>query len=179
MKIRLKLFFTIVVLVLITGMATTMVNKIFLEDIVETEVCNHLMTAAESRASNVETYLNGEKEAIKQLSESIVIERFLLTGKDDLDYSGKYDDVMRRLKHTAAAKEYAYGVFVLDTNGTIIASSEEIDIGKDKSDDPYFTHGKEGVFIKDVYTSRNRKVDSIAFSAPVFDSEGAVLLGVV
>ena len=35
MKIRLKIFLTIFALVLITGMATTMVNKIFLEDMVE------------------------------------------------------------------------------------------------------------------------------------------------
>jgi methyl-accepting chemotaxis protein len=179
MNIRLKIFLTIFALALITGMAATMVNKIFLEDMVEKNVCDHLLTAAESREKHIETYLNGEKEAIKQLSESIVIERFLLTGKDDPDYSGKYDDVMRRLKHTVAANEYVYGVFVLDKNGTIIASSEEIDIGKDKSDDPYFIGGKEGVFIKDAYTSRNRKVDSITFSAPVFDKEGAVFLGVV
>ena len=179
MKVRLKIFLTIVILVLITGMATTVVNKIFLEDMVENDVSNHLMTAAESRASHVETYLNGEEEAIKQLSESIVIEQLLLMDRDDPDYSKMYDRVTRRLKSTAAVNEYTYGVFVLDKNGTIIASSEEIDIGKDKSDDPYFTYGKEGAFIKDAYTSQNRKIDSIAFSAPVFDEEDVVFLGVV
>ena len=179
MKIRLKIFLTIFALVLIIGVATTVVNKIFLEDTVENDVCNHLLTAAESRANHIETYLDGGKEAINQLSESIVIERLLLTGKDDPDYSGKYDDVIRRLKHTAAVKEHIYGVFVLDKNGTVVASSEEIDIGKDKSNDPYFVGGKEGVFIKDAYISRNREIDSIAFSAPVNDGEGAVFLGVV
>jgi len=179
MKIRMKIFLTIFALVLITGMATTVANKIFLEDTVENDVCNHLLTAAESRANHIETFLNGGTEAINQLSESIVIERLLLTGKDYPDYSGKYDDVIRRLKHTAAVKEHIYGVFVLDKNGTVVASSEEIDIGKDKSNDPYFVGGKEGVFIKDAYTSRNREMHSIAFSAPVNDGEGAVFLGVV
>jgi len=179
MKIRMKIFLTIFALVLITGMATTMVNKIFLEDIVEKDVCNNLLTAAESREKHIETFLDGEEEAIKQLSESIVIEQLLLMGRDDPDYSKMYDRVTRRLKSTAAVNEHTYGVFVLDKNGTIIASSEEIDIGKDKSDDPYFTYGKEGTFIKDAYTSRNRKIDSIAFSAPVFDEEDVVFLGVV
>jgi len=68
---------------------------------------------------------------------------------------------------------------VLDKNGTIVASSEEIDTGKDKSNDPYFIGGKEGAFIKDVYVSDDGKIDTITFSAPVFDEEDAVLLGVV
>jgi len=179
MKIRLKIFLTILALVLITGMATTMVNKMFLEDVVERDICNHLLTSAESRANHAETFLNSEEEAIKQLSESIVIEQLLLADRDDPDYSSKYANVIRRLKNTAAVNEYTYGVFVLDKNGTIVASNEEIDIGKDKSNDPYFTNGKEGAFIKDTYVSDDRKIDTITFSAPVFDEEDAVLLGVV
>jgi len=179
MKIRLKILLTILLLVMVTGIAATVVSQKFTEDIVGGEICNHLMIAVESRTSHIETYLGGEKEAIKQLSESIVIERFLSADRDDPDYSRKYDDVMRRLKNKAERGECVYGVFVLDKNGTIVASSEETDIGKDKSNDPYFTHGKEGVFIKDAYTSRTRKIDSIAFSAPVFDEENVVLLGVV
>ncbi|KAF5415971.1 MAG: Methanogenesis regulatory histidine kinase FilI [Candidatus Methanogaster sp.] len=179
MKIRMKIFLTIFALVLVTGMATTIANQIFLEDTVEKDICNHLLTAAESRDKHIETFLDGEKEAIKQLSESIVIERLLLTGKDDPDYGRRYDDVIRRLTNTAAANKHTYGVFVIDKNGTIIASSEEIDIGKNKSDNPYFAHGKEDVYIKDAYTSPTRKIDSISFSAPVLDSYGAVFLGVV
>ena len=57
MKIRLKIFLTIFVPALATGMATTMVSKIFLEDMVKKDVCNHLMTAAESRAE-LEEYNN-------------------------------------------------------------------------------------------------------------------------
>jgi len=55
-----------------------MVNKMFLEDVVERDICNHLLTSAESRANHVETFLNSEEEAIKQLSGSIVIEQLLL-----------------------------------------------------------------------------------------------------
>jgi len=179
MKIRIKLFLIILLPVLATGIATAVVSQKFAKYMAETEMCNHLLTTAESRASHVRTFLNGATEAIKQLSESIVIEQLLLIDRDNPDYSRKYDDVTRRLKNTLKKGKYVYGVFVLDKNGTIIASSEEIDIGKDKSDDPYFIGGKEGVFIKDAYTSRNRKIDSIAFSAPVFDEKGVVFLGVV
>jgi len=179
MKIRLKIFLTIFVLVLITGMATTVVNQRCSEDMVEQDICNHLLTAAESRASHVETFLDGEKKAIKQLSESVVIERLLLTDRDDPDYSGKYDDVTRRLEHTAEVREHTNGIFVLDKNGTIIASSDKNGIGKDKSNNSFFMGAKQDVFVKDAYFSHDRKTDSIAFSAPVFDEENTVFLGVV
>lgn len=179
MKIRTKILFIALLLVMVAGTVIIVVNQITTRNITEDNVYNHLMTAVESRTNHIETFLNGEEEAIKQLSESIIIERFLSAEKDDSDYSRKYDDVIRRLKRTAAINEHVYGVFVLDKNGTIVTSSEEIDIGKHKSNDPYFIGGKEGGFIKDAYTSRNRKIDSIAFSAPVFDEENTVFLGVV
>jgi signal transduction histidine kinase/DNA-binding response OmpR family regulator/HAMP domain-containing protein len=179
MNIRLKIFLTIFILVLITGMATTVVNKIFLEDMVEENVCDHLLTAAESRENHIETFLNGEEEAIKQLAESIVIEQLLLMDRDDPDYSNAHDSVTRRLKNTVEIGGYTHSAFVLDRNDTIVASNEEIDIGKDKSNDPYFIGGKEGAFITDAYASGDRKIDTITFSAPVFDEGNVVFLGVV
>ncbi|MEA1870552.1 MAG: response regulator [Euryarchaeota archaeon] len=179
MKIRIKIFLVIFVLVLITGMTTTIINQGLSEDMVEKDICNHLLTAAESRTSHVETFLDGEKEAIEQLSESIAIERLLLADRDDPDYTGKYDDVTRRLKRTAGVSEYVHSIFVLDKNGTIVASSDESDIGKNKSNDPYFIGGNEGVFVKDAYVTQDEKIDSITFSAPIFDEENIVLLGVV
>ncbi|MEA1906543.1 MAG: ATP-binding protein, partial [Euryarchaeota archaeon] len=149
----------------------------FSEDIIEQEVCNHLLTAVASRASHVETFLDGEKEGIKQLAESIVIERLLLADRDDPDYAGNYDDVTRRLKRTAGASEYVRSIFVLDKNGTIVASSDESDIGKNKSNDPYFIGGKHGVFVKDAYRHQAGGMRALAFSAPVLDE--TTFLGVV
>ena len=179
MKIRLKILLTIFILVVITGMTTTMVNQRFSEDMIEQDICNHLLTAAESRADHVETFLNGKKEAIGQLSGSVVMERLLLADRDDPDYSRKYDDVTKRLKRTAEINEYTHGIFVLDKNGTIIASSDENDIGKDKSNDSLFMGAKQDVFVKDAYFSHDKKIDSITFSAPVFDEDNAAFLGVV
>jgi len=179
MKIQTKIFLIMLLLVMVVGTSIIVVSHIATSNMTEKHIYDHLSTAAESRAKHVETFLNSEKEMTRQLSESIVIERLLLADRDDPDYSRKYDDVIRRLKGTGETTEYVHGVFVLDKDGTIIASNEEVDIGKDKSNDPYFIGGKEGAFIKDAYVSEDRKIDTITFSAPVFDEEGAVFLGVV
>ena len=109
----------------------------------------------------------------------LLIKELLLSKKEEEDYLLKFDKVMRRLKDTAQTKEYTYDVFVLDPKGTIIASSDEEDIGKDKSNDPYFLGGKERVFIKDAYISSNKQRKTLAFSAPILNKEDNRFLGVV
>jgi len=109
----------------------------------------------------------------------VVIEELLLSKKEEEDYLLKFDKVMRRLKDTAQTKEYTYDVFVLDPKGTIIASSDEEDIGKDKSNDPCFLGGKERIFIKDAYISSSKQRKTLAFSAPILSKEDNRFLGVV
>ncbi|MCK4596456.1 HAMP domain-containing protein, partial [bacterium] len=163
----------------IAGGVTTIVGRTVSKNMIEKEIHNHLETAARSRAHHIETFLKTEKEAIKQLSESVVIERFLLAGKQNPNYSQKRDDVRRRLEYTARIGEFTYDIIVLDGDGIIAASSDEDDIGKDKSDDPYFLGGKRGVFIKDAYVSSHKQRRTLAFATPLFDEEAANFLGVV
>ncbi len=179
MKIRTKILLIALSLILVTGAVSTIVGQFVTRNIVRKQIADKLETVAESRAHHVQTFLETQKEAVRQLSESIVIEEFLLASEDDYDFVLKLDDVLRRLKNTAESAEYDLDVFVLDESGIIVASSDERDIGEDRSGDPYFGGAKEGAFIKDAYISQHRKRNSLAFSAPVFDEEDPARLGVV
>jgi sensor histidine kinase YesM len=86
---------------------------------------------------------------------------------------------MERLKNTAQVGEYAYDILVLDPKGTIIASSNQEEIGTDKSNEPYFLEGKKDIFIEDVYISASRQIKTMAFSAPILDKKDSKLLGIV
>jgi len=174
-KISLSFFITAVTL---TGIATPIFYTTARKNL-ENAILSHLSTTVQSRTHHIETVLETGKEAIKQLSESIVIERFLLTSKKDEDYNQKLNDAMRRLKYTAGIMKCVYEIFVLNEDGIIVASSGGRDIGKDKSSDFYFVGGREGVFVKDAYISQDKKINSIAFSAPLFDEENIVFLGLV
>ncbi len=156
MRIQRKLPLFVFMTIINTGVATTMVGQRISKSIIKRSIYNHLETTAESRAEHVETFLEAEKEAIKQLSRSIVIGRLLLARRDDRDYIQKLNDATRRLVRTAEIGKYTYDIFVLDKNGMIIVSSEEEDVGEDKSNEPYFLGGKEGTFIKDAYYSSKR-----------------------
>lgn len=179
MKIQRK--FQIIALSLLTVVSITciLISRNVSTDIIKQQITDNLINTTQSRAEHIKTFLELEKEAINQLSESVVIEQLLLSKKEEEDYFKKLDDVIRRLKYTAQIGKNTYDVFVLDKKGTIIASSDEEDIGKDKSFDPYYLRGKEGVFIKDIYISSHKQRKTITFSAPVFDEKDIIFLGVV
>ena len=179
MKIQRKFQIIALSLLIVVSITCILINRNISTNIITQQITNNLINTTQSKAEHIKTFLNLEKEAVKQLSESVIFEQFLLSKKEEGDYFKKFDEVMRRLKHTAQIGENTYDVFILDAKGTIIASSDEEDIGKDKSHDPYYLEGKEGVFIKDIYISSHKQRKTIAFSAPVFDEKNIIFIGVV
>ncbi|MCK4330463.1 PAS domain S-box protein [candidate division WOR-3 bacterium] len=178
MKIKIKIPIIIFSIVLIIGLVTTIVSQTILRNIVQQQVFRHLETTAQSRVAHIETFIELKRKTVNQLSQSIVIQELLLADKNDEDYAEKINTATKRLKTRVETGEYTYGVFVIDKEGIIVASSEEVDIGKDKSGDPYFLGGKQGTFIKDAYVAQDRRICSFAFSAPVLDDNNK-FLGVV
>ncbi len=179
MKLANKISISFLVIGSIVLCISTPLYYYFAKNSLKKQIYNHLQTTAQSRAHHIESFLTCQKEAIKQLSESIVIKRFLSADMRDRDYYQSFHDVNRRLKNTASIVENTYDVFVIDKKGMIAASSNEEDVGRDKSLDAYFTQGKRGFFVKDAHISEDTKKETIAFSAPVFDSEKSNVTGVV
>lgn len=74
-------------------------------------------------------------------------------------------------------------ISVIDLKGTVIASTNESLIGQDVSESEYFSHGKEGIYISDVFTSHNPAAKEypyqIAVAAPLTDKRKGKLLGVI
>lgn len=141
-------------------------------------IYNSLVATAVSRTAHIETFLEMGKGTTNQLSKSIVIEELLLSNKKDKDYSQKFNKVIKRLKNTARVQDYFYDLFVLNKEGIITASSDESDIGKDKSKDAYFLGAKKAAFIKDAYISTKKQFKTIVFSAPIL-GENDTFLGVL
>ncbi|MGB2727505.1 MAG: ATP-binding protein [Halobacteriota archaeon] len=169
MRIPTQFLVVIFSLILIVGMNVVMVSETVSENIVKQEIYNHLEGTAQSRANHVESFLELEKTTVQQLSQSIVIQKLLLTAKNDEEYAKAFNDVEKRLKSRVEIGKHTYGVFVLDKKGVIIASNDAGDIGKAKSNCPCFLGGRQGVFVKDVYTSETEGIGSLAFSAPIVD----------
>ena len=174
-KISLSFFIMAITLTGVVASISYMIARVSLQK----AIFGHLSTTVQSRAYHVETFLAVNKEAIKQLAQSIVIKRLLMTDKEDTTYEQRFNDVMHRIGDTVKVAEYFYDLFVLDKNGITIASDEEADIGKDESSDSYFLEAKLISFTKDIYVSKLKKRRTLAFSMPLVDSRTGKFLGVV
>jgi len=179
MKIQRKILIITLSLLIVVGVSSILISRYISTNIIKQQITSNLINTTQSRTEHIKTFLDLEKEAVKQGSKSVIIEELLLTEKEEEDYLLKYNKVIRRFKYTTQMGKYTYDIFVLDTRGIIIASSDEEDIGKDRSNDPCFLEGKEGVFIKDAYISFHKQRKTIAFSAPVLDEEDGMFLGIL
>lgn len=86
MKIRSKVLIFTLVAIVVSVTTTLLIGRAIALDIVKEQISDHLATAVQSRVSHVETFLKAEIEVIKQLSASIVFERFLLSSEGAEDY---------------------------------------------------------------------------------------------
>ena len=178
MKIQKKILIIMLSLIIVVGITCILISRNIATNTIKELITNNLINTTQSRAERIETFLDLEKEAVKQLSESVVFKELLLSTEEEESYPLKFNKVMQGLQNTAQVGEFTYDIFVLDTKGAILASSDEEDIGEDKSNDPYFLGGEEGVFIKDAYISSYKQEKTLAFSAPILDEDNK-LLGVI
>ena len=180
MKIRIKSLIVVFSIILISGVVTITGGYIISKNIVTSQTYTALETIAQSRAHHIETFLDSQKNLTLQLSKSVVIEKLLTSNKADEDYNNKLNDVIRRLKSSADISEEIHEIFVLDLKGMTIASNIEGAAGLDRSGDPYFTGGKEGVYLKDPHFSGFLEGQpAIAISVPVLEDVTNDLIGVV
>ncbi len=128
---------------------------------------------AQSRAHHIDTFLSEDKNKIKIIAQRDSISNSL----ENLENLEELDEELKEILEISEAG--IYEVFVLDKNGKIIASTDESNIGLDKSNDDYFVNGKEEAYIKDAYYSETTGINSIAYSSPVFDDETKRFMGVV
>ncbi|MCX5712154.1 MAG: methyl-accepting chemotaxis protein [Candidatus Omnitrophica bacterium] len=68
-------------------------------------------------------------------------------------------------------------IILMNLQGRIIGTTDKAEMDADKSNDPLFTNGKNGVYVKDAYNSI-MGFPAIAFSAPIKNKAGE-LVGVI
>jgi len=178
MKIQKKFLIVILLLVVLVGISSILISRYIATNIITQQITNNLINTTQSRAEHIKTFLNLEKEAVKQLSVGIVIEELLQSKKEEVDYLQKYNKVTNRLNNTVQVEKYTYDVFVLDKRGDIVTSSDKEEIGK-KCTEHCFLREEKGISIKDLYISSHKQRKTIAFSAPIFSVKDTEFLGAI
>ena len=142
MKIANKISVSFLITALLVTCIAAAVAYCVVKDKLEEAIFAHLRTAAKSRADHIETFLEIRKDALVQLSQSVVIEKLLKANRAIMDYKDKLDTVILRLEKTKGTHKAVHEMFVLDTSGKVIASSNKDYIGLDKSTNAHFLAGR-------------------------------------
>ncbi len=178
---KLAVIFTIAFFVL-TLVGTTTIsfyNYQTANEILINQVENHLKTTVQSRADHLDTFLDGLEKLALQMSQSVVINKLLMTNKTDEVYDSRLKDVMIRLNDSTRVNPQIYDIFILDKFGFVTVSNIDERVLLNRSDAKYFIYGREHVYIHDAYISRFFKGQpSIAVATPVY-SETGESLGVI
>jgi len=180
LKIRTKLTLAavlgILAVVFLTGLAGYHIARAGLEQ----KIRSHLVSAAESRAAHVKTFLRTHKNMIQVAATSRVLRaglrRLRTSGADNAAVT---QDLNARLATFNEPDDCVYDILLLDHRGRVVASTDPKNIGQDRSTDAYFVGARRGAFMKDAYVSKTTGRKGLAVSAPLFGRERGDMLGVL
>ncbi len=134
------------------------------KDVIQSQVGNHLLTTAQSRAHNIETLLHDYKDTAQVLAVGIPFTNIL---DRNLDYTNRMDECGLRIERTIECNPKISRIRILDNNGIVLSSSHK-DIGSEHSKDEVFLKGQEGVYVGKVHFSNFTQNLVISISAPIF-----------
>jgi len=163
MKIQTKISSIIFSVISVTGIVTIVTTALVSKQLIEAEVHNQLENLAISRASHVETLFVEHQDVVEILAtETTIVEA--VTRPNDTKLVTL---LQQRIKSLVQVDEHISRIRVLDKNGELIASTH-LHLGIDTAGNAeIFEHGKEGVYIQDIHTSKMTNTKVFSLSAPI------------
>ncbi|MFA6282383.1 MAG: cache domain-containing protein, partial [Candidatus Omnitrophota bacterium] len=180
MKIANKISLSFLVVGSILTAAAASISFLVIRNNLQSVIYEQLEGIVQAKAHHVQTYLEMLKVSIGQFSKSIVLENLLKAPEKNPESSKEvFAIAMKRLKRTKETNSEIYEFLVVNRTGRIVASTNEKNIGLDKSMDAFFIGGQKGIYVKDAYYLESLHDRFITVSAPVLDSRTGEFLGVL
>ena len=164
MKIRTKILFSTLLLVMVAGTFIIVVNHITIRNMTEDHVYDHLRAVAESRASHIRTVLTIHGETARMMAAGNVFRDVVDRNKNRTQMLTQVD---RRIRSIIKSHNEISRIRVLNKYGMVIASSHA-DVGLNKSDNDIFLKGKKGVWFGDPHISLFTGNIVINTASPIF-----------
>ncbi|MFA6354849.1 MAG: ATP-binding protein [Candidatus Paceibacterota bacterium] len=177
MKIRNKINISFIGSFIIISLLIGLVVGIYTTNLAKKDAFSYLHSSNRARAEHIRTFLQDQEKISVILAAASVYRDLLKEPIDSKNYHIIKTKIDKRLIRTIEADPQIFETFILDSNGKVVASSNKIEEGKDKSQDDYFIFAKDKTYIKDVYYSKTTNKFNYTISTPVKDDTG-VLLGV-
>ena len=136
MKIANKISLSFLITALVLTGITAPISYVIIKSNLEGAIFEHLKTTAQSRAQHIKTFLKQRKVKVELMAESFLIgtilEAIARRGPDSATYVKEANSELKKILKTEVDAEE---IFILDSEGKVVASTDENHIGLDKSTD--------------------------------------------
>ncbi|MBL7189960.1 MAG: response regulator [Phycisphaerae bacterium] len=180
MRIAKKINLSFLVLALVLGGISVTIFYGVSRNNLKEAICRHLNTTARSRANHIEAFLTDRKAGVALMARAHVVMsklRALSAGnaRDEQDVQ-----ILNRGLRELAKSDIRLSVLsALDSRGEVVASSEEQNIGLDRSGQACFQEGGRDVYVSDVHHHCTTSEPCLSISSPVRENGTGRLLGVI
>lgn len=166
MKLSLKiiLLFFITGLVFSIGISYNFYSQA--KTVLEKEIGNKLVGVTESRANNIETFLEGKKEITELLANDVIFKDFLSSSEDRADYGENFEKAINRIKKIVELNEEIFKISVLNRDGIVVASTDRDSEGINKS---VFLNAKNGICLASSAVFKGAREPLISISTPILN----------
>ncbi|MCK5508680.1 MAG: response regulator [Desulfobacterales bacterium] len=164
MKIRTKILFSTLLLVMVAGTIIILVNHIATRNMTEGHVYDHLRAVAESRTSHIRTVLTIHGEIAMMMAAGNAFRDVVDRNKNRAQTLTQVD---RRIRSIIKSHYEISRIRVLNKYGMVVASSHA-DVGLNKSNNDIFLKGKKGVWFGDPHISLFTGNIVINTASPIF-----------
>ena len=176
MKIKEKILLSFLIPFILISTLSTFGYYYFGGQILKEKIYENLYNISENKKDFIDTFLLNQKIILKTLSEREEISEFLKKEERDVLYEESFAKLLSQFKESST--DY-FEIFLLNKKGTIVVSSEEENVGLDRSLDEYFINAQQELFIKDPYLSKITGEKVFAFANPIINQENNDFLGIV
>ncbi len=99
MKVANKISLSFLITAVILTFISITIIYITVKDKIEEQIFDHLMTAAQSRANHLETFLEEQKETVEQITVTPAFTELLITSKNNPAYNQKLEQTIETLSY--------------------------------------------------------------------------------
>ncbi|MFC1615019.1 ATP-binding protein [Patescibacteria group bacterium] len=144
------------------------------------EISSKMLLLAEAKEGQLFAYLDLIEGRTDDFSSDGFIGDSLKEISEFQSYQTVNDLNAHLIKNKKTLDELLSGIFIMDVNGTIVASTHNEEMGKDESADDYFIEGKKGVFLTELAGHEHfGLVKPFIVTAPITDKVTGEILGVI
>ena len=145
---------------------------------IETEVSNHLVSTNLLKGNELYRWIDDNKRSLEELAQRPLVAQYsaLLAGHNSstAEYAAARESLVAEhlLPRVSSGRGFTELFIICPRHGIILASSDALQEGKYRDEEPFYTQGKTGTYVYGVYFSPSREQLALTIGTPVRDRQG-------